>query len=69
MSWNITVSHEEIEGRTRLIIDADADVPELVISALAGAYWEEQIQFPDGWDDEDFDEFDEGIQGPGGLHG
>jgi hypothetical protein len=69
VSWEITVSHEEIEGRTRLVIEADPNVPELVISALAASYWEEEVRLGDEWEDDEFDEFDDTIQGPGGLHG
>jgi hypothetical protein len=69
MSWDISVSHEEVDGRTRLVIEADPDVPELVISALAASYWEEEVRFAGEWDEDDYDELDDGLPGPGGLQG
>jgi hypothetical protein len=71
--WDIRVSHEETDDRTRLVIEASPDVPEMVISVLAGSYWEEEVRFAEDWElDElsDFEEYDEEDLGPGGgLHG
>lgn len=73
MTWDIRVSHEETDDRTRLVIEASPDVPEMVISVLAGSYWEEEVRFAEDWEvDElsDFEEYDEEDLGPGGgLHG
>jgi hypothetical protein len=70
MSWDISISHEESDDRTRLVIEASPDVPEMVISVLAGSYWEEEVRFADDWEEEEFDTFDEEDLGPGGgLHG
>ena len=70
MSWDIRVSHEESAETTRLVIEASPDVPEMVISVVAGSYWEEEVRFADEWEEDELEEFDEGDLGPGGgLHG
>jgi len=70
MSWQIKVWHEESGESTRLCIEAGDQVPDDVISAVAGSYWLEEVQYSDEavWeDDEGFIEESEG--GPGNYHG
>lgn len=71
MGWDIKVWHEDVEGGTRLSIEAGPQVPEEVISSVAGSYWFQEIQFTDDaeWDEDDeaFPEEPEG--GPTGYHG
>lgn len=57
MGWEIKVWHEEFGERARLSIEADLDVPDDVISAVAGSYWFEEVQSVAGeWDEApDFD--------------
>lgn len=69
MTWDIRIGHEDLEGRIRLIIEAGADVPETVISTLAGSYWEEEILYTEEWEADDFVEFEEDAGPSGGLHG
>ena len=73
MSWDIHISHEDTTERTRLVIEASPDVPEMVISVLAGSYWEEEVRFGEEWEEPgvaEFDEYDDEELGPGGgLHG
>lgn len=67
VGWDIKVRHEETDDRARLIIEAGTDVPDDVISAIAGSYWFEQVQMvDDDWEDTFFE--GEGEE-PGGLHG
>jgi hypothetical protein len=57
VSWEIRVWHEELGARTRLSIEAGPEVPDEVISSVAGSYWYEEVQYTgDDWDDEGFDE-------------
>lgn len=68
MGWDIKVWHEDLGDRTRLTIEAGAEVPEATIAAIAGAYWEEEVQYTEEWEEDD--EFDEGLPGPPGApHG
>jgi hypothetical protein len=63
MAWDIRVWHEEDEGRTRLVVEAGPEVPDDVISAVAGAYWLDEVQYGDEvWDEVEIEE-------PGPLHG
>lgn len=66
MTWEIRVSHEPIDGRTRVTIEASDHIPEDVIAEIAAAYWGEEVRFVEEWDGE---EYDEGNLGPGGIHG
>lgn len=53
MTWEIRVWHEELGDRVRLSIEAGPDVPNDVISTLAGSYWVEEVEYPeDDWDGE-----------------
>jgi hypothetical protein len=63
MSWNIRVWHEENDEAVRLIVEAGVDVPEDVISSVAGSYWLEEVQqYDEGpWDEDEMPS--------GGLHG
>lgn len=64
MAWEIRVWHEEAGDRSRLIIDASTDVPDEVISAVAGSYWLDEVQYPEEvWEESDL----EGAPGP--FHG
>ena len=56
MGWNIRVWHEVVGDQTRLCIEAGAEVPDDVISSVAGSYWLEEVQYTDeDWDEpEDF---------------
>lgn len=47
MGWDIKVWHEAREDRTRLIIEAGPEVPDEVISAIAGSYWIDEVQYID----------------------
>ena len=51
MAWDIRVWHDEQDGRVRLVIEAGGDVPDEVISSVAGSYWLEEVQFVAEWDD------------------
>ncbi len=52
MGWNIRVWHEEQGENIRLMIEAGSEVPEEVISAVAGAYWLDEVQYVQGeWDE------------------
>jgi hypothetical protein len=52
MSWEIKVWHEDVGDRARLSIEADGQVPDDVISAVAGSYWFEEVQLAgEEWDD------------------
>jgi hypothetical protein len=63
MGWDIKVSHEDVDDKARLIIEAEAEVPDEVISAVAGAYWLQEVQYlGDAWDGDE-------LEGPGPLHG
>ncbi len=57
MSWEIRVWHEDMGERARLSIEAGPEVPDDVISAVAGSYWFEEVQHSeDEWEDsQDFD--------------
>lgn len=65
--WDIRVRHDDIDGRVRLTIEAGAEVPEEVIAALAGSYWEEEVRYAGEWTEDE--EFDENPGPPGGFHG
>lgn len=53
MGWEIKVWHEEAGDRTRLCIEAGLDVPDDVISSLAGSYWYEEVQSTEEtWEEE-----------------
>lgn len=63
MSWEIKVWHEDLGERTRLSIEAGQDVPDDVISSVAGSYWFEEVQYTEvDWED---DELPDGPEGPG----
>ncbi len=51
MAWDIRVWHDQQDGRVRLVIEAGDDVPDEVISSVAGSYWLEEVQFVAEWDD------------------
>lgn len=52
MGWDIKVWHESQGERARLIIDAEVEVPDDVISSIASSYWLEEIQYVDDeWED------------------
>lgn len=52
MGWDIKVWHEETGDRARLSIEANMEVPDDVISAVAGSYWFEEVQSVDAeWDE------------------
>lgn len=56
MAWNISVWHEEHDDRARLIVEAGPEVPDDIVSALAGAYWLEEVQYSgDGWEEADLE--------------
>ena len=62
MSWEIKVWHEDAGDRARLSIEAGSDVPDDVISTVAGSYWFEEVQYrEEEW--EDGEDFDGGQQG------
>ena len=64
MGWEIKVWHEEFGERARLSIEADLDVPDDVISAVAGSYWFEEVQYSEAdWEDEE--ELTDGPEGGG----
>ena len=64
MSWEIKVWHEDFGERTRLSIEAGAEVPDEVISSIAGSYWFEEVQYSEEeW--EETDTFDGGSEGLG----
>lgn len=66
MGWNIKVWHEELEDRTRLIIEAGEEVPEEVIASIAGSYWLDEVQYVEqAWDETPWEE---GPTEPGGPH-
>lgn len=58
MSWEIRVWHEEVGERIRLSIEAGPQIPDDVISAVAGSYWFEEVQYveeewPESFEDEE----------------
>lgn len=55
MSWEIKVWHEVDGERLRLCVEAGVDVPDDVISDVAGSYWFEEVQGGRDWDDQPFD--------------
>lgn len=58
MSWDIKVWHESAGDRMRLSIEASPEVPDEVISSIAGAYWYEEVQIEqEVW--EDIDDFED----------
>lgn len=64
MSWEIKVWHQETEGRTRLSIEAEPEVPDDVISTVAGSYWFEEVQYTEvDW--EEANDLDDGPPGSG----
>ena len=57
MGWNIKVWHVDVSDRTRLSIEAEGDIPDEIISALAGSYWFEEVQFAvEDWSAETFED-------------
>jgi len=65
VGWEIKVSHEDFGDQTRLFIEAGREVPDEVISAVAGSYWFEEVQsVEDDWDETP--DFDGGPEGVGG---
>lgn len=64
MSWEIKVWHEEAGERSRLVIEASNEVPDDVISAVAGSYWLEEVQLREEWDEGlDGDDYTSRLQG------
>ena len=54
VSWEIKVWHEAAGDHTRLTIEAGEEVPDEVISAVAGSYWFEEVQYADTvWEEDD----------------
>ena len=51
MGWDIRVWHERLDDRVRVVIEAGDDVPDEVISTVAGSYWLEEVQFVEEWDE------------------
>ena len=51
MGWDIRVWHEDRDDRVRMVIEAGAEVPDEVVSSIAGAYWLEEVQFVGEWDE------------------
>jgi hypothetical protein len=51
MSWDIRVWHEDLDERVRMVIEAGDEIPDEVISSIAGAYWLEEVQFIGEWDE------------------
>lgn len=52
MGWDIKVWHDEQGDKVRLMIEAGSEVPEEVISAVAGAYWLDEVQYVQGeWEE------------------
>ncbi|MGH2442818.1 MAG: hypothetical protein ACRDFX_06605 [Chloroflexota bacterium] len=45
MSWDIKVWHDDLGERVRLTIEAGPQVPDEVISSIAGSYWVDEVQF------------------------
>jgi hypothetical protein len=68
MSWDIKVWHEDLDDRVRLVIEAGDDIPDEVISAIAGSYWLEEVQYVGGEWDEPTGSGQEGDRGPR-IHG
>lgn len=62
MSWEIKVWHEVVGDRARLTIEAGEEVPDEVISSVAGSYWFEEVQYADASWDEDGEVG--GVEGP-----
>ena len=58
-------------NRTRLIIEAGEEVPEEVISSLAGAYWLDEVQYVEqAWDETPWEDGPTEPTGPhSGMHG
>ncbi|MGH2449021.1 MAG: hypothetical protein ACRDFS_10535 [Chloroflexota bacterium] len=70
MSWDIKVWHEAADDTMRLTIEAGPQVPDEVISSVAGSYWFEEVQLGgEEWDEDEEDFLDEPEGGPGGYHG
>jgi hypothetical protein len=68
MSWEIRVWHEDVSGGARLCIEASPEVPDEVISSVAGSYWFEEVQYAEEeWEEGAFAE--EGDGPAGHLHG
>jgi hypothetical protein len=69
MSWDIKVWHEDMNGRSRLSIEAGVDVPDDVIATIASSYWLEEVQYSEAdWDEGDSEAGPR--DGPGSkLHG
>ncbi|MGI8826848.1 MAG: hypothetical protein ACR2JC_14630 [Chloroflexota bacterium] len=56
MTWEIRVWHEVEGERSRISIEAGINVPDNVISDVAGSYWFEEVQGEADWTDgEPFD--------------
>lgn len=52
MGWDIKVWHDDLADRARLVIEAGPEIPDEVISAIAGAYWLDEVQYiQDEWDE------------------
>lgn len=52
MSWDIRVWHDDLGDRARLVIEAGPEVPDDVISTIAGSYWLDEVQYVrDEWDE------------------
>lgn len=52
MGWDIKVWHDDLGDKTRLVIEAGPEVPDEVISAIAGSYWLDEVQYvQDDWDE------------------
>lgn len=64
MGWEIKVWHEDLGDQTRLCIEAGQEVPDEVISSIAGSYWFEEVQVTEA-DWEEAPEFDGGSEGRG----
>jgi hypothetical protein len=64
MTWEIKVWHEDVGERTRLSIEAGVEVPDEVISSIAGSYWFEEVQYTEPeWDETEG--YDGGSEGSG----
>ena len=64
MPWEIRVWHEDAGERATVSIEASAEVPDHVISAIVGSYWLEEVQMAEElWDADE--EFGNGIDDSG----
>lgn len=64
MGWQIKIWHEDVDDRTRLVIEAGPEIPDEVISSVAGSYWLEEVQLSvDDWDLTDA--LDDAMEDPG----